>query len=141
MSKKPQPIDLTSDSESDQSGWENYFPPMASSSKQSKPAKELLFYEDVQAQSSHAVVSSSSVEDDDETYAMGKKLSTALSQALESAITGLKNLPVPDKAASRPKPPKQVLGLPNPKWLAMQTQQGDHKTKKNSKGKGKRSME
>ena len=105
MSKKPQTIDLTSDSESDQSGWENYFPPMASSSKQSKSAKELLFYEDVQAQSSHAVVSRSS-DDDDETKALGRTLSTALSQAMESAIAGLKNLPVSDKAASRPKPPK-----------------------------------
>lgn len=135
MSKKPQTIDLTSDSESDQSGWENYFPPMTSSSKQSKSAKELLFFEDVQAQSSHAVVSSSSNENDKETEALGKKLATSLSQALSSAITGLKNLPMPERAASRPKPPNQVLCVPSPKWLAMQTQQRDHKTKKDKKGK------
>ena len=142
MSKKPQVIDLTSDSESDQSsGWENYFPPMASSSKQSKSAKELLFYEDVQAQSSHAVALSSSDEDDDKTKALGKKLATSLSQALSSAITGLKNLPMPEKAATRPKPPNQVLCVPSPQWLAMQTQQRDHKTKKDNKGKGKRSKE
>ena len=146
MSKKPDIIDLTSDSESDQSGWANYFPPMASSSKQSKPSKELLFYEDVQAQSSHAVVSSSSDEDEDDetydkTYTLAEELPNALSQALESAIAGLKKIPMPEKAAPRPKPAKQVLCLPSPKWLAMQTSQKVHKTKNDIKGKGKRPME
>ena len=146
MSKKPDYVDLSSDSESDQSGWANYFPPMASSSKQSKTSKKLLFYEDVQAQSSHAAESSSSEEEDDDeiydkTYGLADELPKALSQALESAIAGLKALPVPEKAAPRPKPPKQVLCLPSPNWLAMQTPQRAHKTKNDNKGKGKRPIE
>ena len=145
MSKKPEIIDLSSDSESDHSGWMSYFPPKASSSK------ELIFYEEAQALTPLAVGTplqeNNDEEDDDDdeiydkTYQLAEELPKALSQALESAISGLKRIPSPEKAAPRPKPAKQVLCLPSPKWLAMQTSQKVHKTKHDYKGKGKKPME
>ena len=146
MSKKPEIIELSSDSESDQGGWLSYFPPKASSS-----SKELIFYEEAQALTPLAVGTPLQENDDqeeddddeiyDKTYQLAEELPNALSQALASAISGLKAIPVPEKAAPRPKPPKQVLCLPSPKWLAMQTSQKVHKTKHDYKGKGKRPME
>ena len=93
---------MSSDSSSKASGWESYFPPCASSSSSKKsikktatPAPSLEFYS----------ISS----DDDETYTLSKELPKALSQALNSAISNLKKIPVPEKPARLPKPPKQVF--------------------------------
>ena len=139
MSKKPEIIELSSDSESDQGGWASYFPPKASSSR-----KEPIFYEEAQGLTPSADDEQEEEDEDDiydKTYQLAEELPNALSQALASAISGLKALPLPEKAAPKPKPPKQVLCLPSPKWLAMQTSQKVHKTKHDYTGKGKRPME
>ena len=69
MSKKPEFIELSSDSEYDQGGWFSYFPPKASSS-----SKELIFYEEAQALTPLAVGTplqdndDQEEDDDDEIY-------------------------------------------------------------------------
>ena len=113
MSKQPIIIDLTSDSSSDSSdssssGWNAYFSHAATSSsnKQRKiifklptpspspppsPPSCLQFYEDVEH-----------FDEDDETYSVPKR-----------------KIPM-ERPERLPKPPMQVLGLPSPRWLALQ---------------------
>ena len=132
MSKKPDFIDLSSDSESDQSGWINYFPLNASS------FKELIFYEDAQALNPLAI----GFLDKEESPDLASQLPNALSTALGSALSSMNKVPMREKTAKRPKPAKQIMGLPCPKWLAMQNQaKGSHKAKSSYKGKVKKPME
>ena len=135
MSKQPVIIDLTSDSSSDSSdssssGWNAYFPHAATSSskKQRKivfklptpspspppsPPASLEFYEDVEH-----------TDEDDETFIVPKRK-------------------VPMERPERlPKPPMQVLGLPSPRWLALQGQgRAAPRSKPRCQGKGKKPME
>ena len=134
MSKQPIVIDLTSDSSSDSSdsslsGWNAYFPHGASSSRRPRkivfklptpspspppsPPASFEFYEDVV----HS-------DEEDETFTVSTRRS-------------------PLKRPERlPKPPKQVLGLASPKWLALQNQgRTAPRTKPKFQGKGKKPME
>ena len=137
MSKQPIIIELTSDSSSSSSsdssdsssGWNAYFPQGASSSSRRprkivfklptpspspppSPPSSFEFYEDVV----HS-------EEEDETFTVSTRRSP---------------LEKPERA---PKPPKQVLGLPSPKWLALQNQgRAAPRTKTKSQGKGKKPM-
>ena len=132
MSKRPIIIDLTSDSSSDSSssGWNAYFPHAATSSskKQRKiifklptpspspppsPPASLEFYEDVEH-----------TDEDDETFTEPKR-----KMLLER----------PERL---PKPPMQVLGLPSPRWLALQFQsRAAPRSKPRCQRKGKKPME
>ena len=137
MSKLPTIIDLSSDSSSDSSssslsGWNAYFPHAASSSSRRprkiifklptpspspppSPPASLQFYEDVE----HS-------DEDDKTYSVSKRR-------------------VPKETPERlPKPPMQVLGLPSPRWFALQSQgqgRAAPRTKTKNQGKGKKPME
>ena len=135
MSKQPIIIDLTSDSSSDSSdssssGWNAYFPHAAtSSSKKNRkivfklptpspspppsPPASLEFYEDVVH-----------TDEDDETFNVPKR-----------------KLPM-ERPERLPKPPMQVLGLPSPRWLALQGQgRAAPRSKPKYQGKGKKPME
>ena len=133
MSKQPVIIDLSSDSSSDSSdsslsGWNAYFPHVASSSSRRPrkiifklptpspsppPPASLQFYEDVE----HS-------DEDDETFSVSKR------RVLK------------ERPERLPKPPMQVLGLPSPRWLALQGQgRAAPRSKPKSQGKGKKPME
>ena len=103
---------------------------MKPNKKISTPAPSLEFY-------------SSSSDDDDETYTLSKEFPKALTQALGSALSNMKKIPVPEKPARLPKPPKQVLGLACPRmWSTFENQRKSaQKAKHNYKGKGKKPME
>ena len=135
MSKQLVIIDLTPDSSSDSSessslGWNAYFPHAATSSSRRQrkiifklptpspspppsPPASLQFYEDVE----HS-------DEVDETFSVPKRR-------------------VPMERPERlPKPPMQVLGLPSPRWLALQGQgRAAPRSKPRCQGKGKKPME
>ena len=128
---------MASDSSLEKSGWAYYFPPCATSFSSRKPKKKIA----TPTPPSLEFYSSSS--DDDETYTLSKELAKALTQALGSALSNMKKIPIPEKTVLPTKPSKQVLGLPCPrKWNGMQEQpRGVHKTMPGYKGKGKEAME
>ena len=147
MSNHPDIINISSDSsssESEESGWTNYLPPCVSSSSSKKPKRKIETAEssdDLPTPPSYVFYSSSSY--DDETYTLSKELPKALTQALESALSNMKKIPVPEKPARLSKPPKQVLGLDSPRmWSTFDNQRKSaQKAKHNYKGKGKKPME
>ena len=137
MSKQPVIIDLTSDSSSDSSdssssGWNAYFPrgasslsrrprkivfklPTPSPSPPPSPPASFEFYEDVVH-----------TDEEDETFSVSTRRSPL------------------ERPERLPKPPKQVLGLPSPRWLALQNQNQGRaapRSKTKSQGKGKKPME
>ena len=142
MSNNQEIIEISSDlssSSSSEAGWAHYFPSRASTSS-SKPPKRKTKTPSPPREPSPP--SSFEYKDSsDEEYTLEKKLPKALSAALQTAMSNLRKLPVPEKPSRRPKPPKQILGLASPRWIAMQQQaKQDHKVKPSDKGKGKKPM-
>ena len=139
MSKQPIVIDLTSDSSSSSSsdssdsssGWNTYFTQGASSSSRRprkivfklptpspspppSPPASFEFYEDVVH-----------TDEEDESFSVSTRRSPL------------------ERPERLPKPPKQVLGLPSPRWLALQNQSQGRaapRSKTKSQGKGKKPM-
>jgi hypothetical protein len=124
-------ISYYSDSEFEDPGWTDYFPPTVSSSSKSVATSTITDAASTtnpKPKKKKCVPGSS----------VANELPHALTQALESAMQNMK-WPTPRKE----KPPKQVLGLPCPRKQAS----SDDKTKTAKKGKhsyegkGKRPME
>ena len=109
-------FDFSEDSASSGPTWEDYFPQTAPNTR------KLEFMKPVEGTLTHApsllsYSSSSYDDDDDESYDLSKELP----KALNTAISNLKKVQVPEKSekpARLPKPPKPVLFLPCPKLQA-----------------------
>jgi hypothetical protein len=153
MNSKPDIIDISSDSSSTSSGWNNYFPPNASTSvtkKSKKKVEEPISFDDLPTPPPYVFDSSSSElpsyvpsfhSNDKEPLPLAMTLPRELEKAFEMAITSIRRIPVPENTLPRPIPAKQVLGLPNKHVWNEINERGVHKIMPDIKGKGKRPME
>ena len=124
-------ISYYSDSEFEDPGWTDYFPPTMSSSSKSVATSTITDAASTtnpKPKKKKAVPGSS----------LANELPHALTQALESVIQNMK-WPTPRKE----KPPKQVLGLPCPRKQAPadNKRKSVQKGKQSYEGKGKKPME
>lgn len=124
-------ISYYSDSDFEDSGWINYFPPAVSSSSKSVASSTIT---DAASTTNPKPRKKKSVPGS----SLTNELPYALTQALESAIQNMK-WPAPRKE----KPPKQVLGLPCPRKQAPadNKRKSAQKGKQSYEGKGKKPME
>lgn len=154
MSSKPDIIDISSDSSSDESAssrWANHFPPCAPTSltkKQRKKVEKPIASDELLTPPPASSLelpsyAPSFYSDDKEPLALAMSLPKELQKDFEKAVTSMRKIPVPESTLPHPKPAKQVLGLPCPKmWDAMPDQaRCFHKTMPGYKGKGKHAME
>ena len=142
----PNIIEISSDSSSDSesSGWKNYFPPNYSSTSRvnlSKKKAEITSSEEPSTDELPPYVddssSSSDSSDDDDL----QKLSDLLTKEFEKAASSMKRIPVPEKKQN-PKPRTVVLALPCKKVSDVMGSRGARsKTMPNILGKGKGKLE
>lgn len=124
-------ISYYSDSEFEDPGWTDYFPPAVSSSSKSVASSTIT---DAASTTNPKPRKKKNVPGS----SLANELPYALTQALESAIQNMK-WPAPRKE----KPPKQVLGLPCPRKQAPadKKRKSAKKGKQSYEGKGKKPME
>jgi hypothetical protein len=154
MNAKPDIIDISSDSSSASSGWNNYFPPNASisrSNKSKKKSQEEISSNDLPTHPPYVFDSSSSdlhyipsfissYHFDDDEQTQPPPLAVILSREIEKDVSSIGTSSVPVNPQPHPKPGKQVLGLPNQQVWNSIKERGIHKSMPDFKGKGKRSL-
>jgi hypothetical protein len=124
-------ISYYSDSEFEDPGWTDYFPPIMTSSSKSGTTSTIT-------DAASTTNPKPKKKKDVPGSSLANELPHALTQALESAIQNMK-WPAPRKE----KPPKQVLGLPCPRKQAAadNKRKSAQKGKQSYEGKGKKPME
>jgi hypothetical protein len=112
MNTDPNIIDISCDSTSESSGWaNNYLPPKVSTSGKKK-VESPVTSEDLLTPPPYVFDSDVDYDDDDDD---SSRLAKVLGLELEKAASSMRPIPVPvtnQSSQTRPKPPKQVLGLP-----------------------------
>ena len=133
-SSNPNIVEISSDSSSDSEsdGWRSYLPPNYTNLtiRNPNPQAEKVSSDDLPTSS-----------DDDDQQAHPPPLSVLLTREIEKAVSGMSKISVPVTNQPRPKPDKQVMGLPSPKVWKSIKDKGVHKSMPDFKDKGKRKLE